>query len=432
MKVEVLIIGGGVAGLSLALKLVKQSISVMVVERDSGFGHIYKGELLQPKTLMIFNQLGLAPVLKPEVNPLQEIITKELNDKNEEMLNVVMSYRKLPTLFQSAAMIPHNRLKELLLKEAIAYDCFHLMQPATFLELKSNHQAIVKKEEETVVISANIIVGADGRGSKIRKSKNVSLKTQKYQHDFLTFSFPSPPNLNHGEMIADETRFLGLFPLPNQRVRTVLLIRPGEYKQFKQEGLQTVYDHYIRLQPKLDGYVQQVKKWKEIQLMMPIRHTVNRYFVDNIIIIGDAAHSVHPMAGEGMNLAIQDADILGELISWMYETNQATEYSLFQWFESVRKERVNYLSWLSHMSAYMYGIQGKGWQQLRVAAIKKLVETELLHVKHMLNISGAGLWPFQALDGLKALTSGKRTLHQKEIERHIFSTSSDYPWQIDK
>ena len=37
----------------------------MVVERDSGFGHIYKGELLQPKTLRIFNQLGLAPVLKP-------------------------------------------------------------------------------------------------------------------------------------------------------------------------------------------------------------------------------------------------------------------------------------------------------------------------------------------------------------------------------
>ncbi len=431
MKTDVLIIGGGVAGLSLALKLAKRNIDVTVVERDKGLGHIYKGELLQPKTLNIFDQLGIASVIHHHAKPLQQIVTKELNRKNVDKLQVIMDYKLLPTPFQSAAMIPHNRLKKLLLAEAKSYDCFHLIQPGIFLELKSSHQAVIKQGDKKIEIRANIMVGAEGRGSKIRKHAGLTLKTQKYNHDFLTFSFPAPPRLNHGEMIADEKRFLGLFPLPEDRVRTVLLIRPGEYKQFKQEGLQSVYDHYIRLQPSLDGYVQQVERWKDIQLMVPVRHTVNRYFDRNIIIIGDAAHSVHPMAGEGMNLAIQDADILGELISWMYETNQSEEYHLFRWFEEVRKKRVDYLSWLSHMSAIMYGFQGRIWQQVRIAAIKRLVGNQSLHAKHMLNVSGAGLWPFQASDGLKAISFGKSTIHHEKIERHFFSKVNDYPWQID-
>ncbi|MET3504120.1 FAD-dependent oxidoreductase [Halalkalibacter oceani] len=423
MKTEVLIIGGGVAGLSLALTLARQRIPVVVVEREEGAGHLYKGELLQPKTLQIFKRLGMLERVKAEMYPLEAIHTREVGRGREELLHVLMDYSVLPE-HAMAAMIPHDRLRELLLKEALTYETVQIVRPAVFLNLQTSYTARIKYQNEIHSITANMIVGAEGRGSKIRKIAGLTFKRQSYNHDFLTFSFACPPELTEGEMIADEQRFLGLFPLPDKRVRSVLQIRPGEYKQLKQAGPQAVHEHYARLEPRLDGYVQTVTDWKEIQLMVPVRQTVSRYFRSNLIVIGDAAHSVHPMAGEGMNLAIQDADILGKLIGWMYQTGKSTDYSLFHWFEDVRKRRVEYVSWLSHLFARMYSPTGRAWQRLRLSAIRALVQNERLHDQQMMNVSGLGLIPFQVKDGLHLFFRGKRTI----LQQHVFTKKDDYPW----
>ncbi|MCM3760756.1 FAD-dependent monooxygenase [Alkalihalobacillus oceani] len=425
MKTEVLIIGGGVAGLSLALKLARRSVPVIVVEREEGAGHLYKGELLQPKTLQIFERLGFLDRLEADMYPLEAVHTREVGRRREELLHVRMDYSVLPE-HAMAAMIPHDRLRELLVKEALACESFQLVRPAVFLDLETSHTARIKYRDELQSISANIIVGADGRGSRIRKKAGITFDIQSYNHDFLTFSFACPPELKEGEMIADEERFLGLFPLPGERVRSVLQIRPGEYKQLKQAGPSAVHEHYLRLEPRLDGYVQTVTEWKEIQLMVPVRETVHRYYRSNLIVIGDAAHSVHPMAGEGMNLAIQDADILGELISWMYQSGKSRDYTWFHWFEDVRKKRVEYISWLSHLFAKMYSPKGRAWQRLRMTAIRSLVNSRSLHDKQMLNISGLGLVPFRAKDGFHLFFRGKR----KVLQQHVFTTKDDYPWQV--
>lgn len=425
MKTEVLIIGGGVAGLSLALKLARRSVPVIVVEREEGAGHLYKGELLQPKTLQIFERMDFLDRLEADMYPLEAVHTREVGRRGEELLHVLMDYSVLPE-HAVASMVPHDRLRELLVKEALTYESFQIVRPAVFLDLQTSHTARIKYRDELHSITANIIVGADGRGSKIRKKAGLTFDIQSYNHDFLTFSFARPPELKEGEMIADEERFLGLFPLPDERVRSVLQIRPGEYKQLKQAGPSAVHEHYIRLEPRLDGYVQSVTDWKEIQLMVPVRETIHRYYRSNLIVIGDAAHSVHPMAGEGMNLAIQDADILGELISWMHQSGKSRDYTLFHWFEDVRKKRVEYISWLSHLFAKMYSPKGRVWQKLRLTAIRSLVNSRSLHDKQMLNISGLGLVPFQAKDGFHLFFRGKR----KVLQQDVFTKKDDYPWQV--
>ncbi|WP_368504235.1 FAD-dependent monooxygenase [Alkalihalophilus sp. As8PL] len=432
MKTDVFIAGGGVAGLSLALRLVKEGVSVIVVERQKGMGNVYKGELLQPKTLCIFEQLGIYPKIAKEIRPLEKIITKELNEKNEPLLEVVMDYTTLQTPINTAAMIPHNCLKEILLEEASKYGEFQLLQPATFLRKQSDHEVIVKQGKEEISIQANLIVGAEGRGSKVRNSVDIPLKKHSYSHQFLTVTFPSPPTLVHGEMIGNHERFLGLFPLPNNEVRSVLLIREGEYKEMKEEGLEAFYRAYKELKPDLEGFVDQVGSWKDIQLMIPVRHTVSHYVEGNVIVIGDAAHSVHPMAGEGMNLAIQDADTLGDLIAWMYQHQLEGDYTQLKWFERVRKERVEYLSWLSHQSALVYNLSGNLSQKLRIKAIKRLANNRRLHDKQMLNIAGVGLWKFGVIDGLSALGLGKRQLSENVINKYLFSKEDDYPWRYNK
>ncbi|WLR52798.1 NAD(P)/FAD-dependent oxidoreductase [Bacillus tianshenii] len=430
VKREVLISGGGIAGLTLALKLVKCDIPVTVIEQQDKPSKMYKGELLQPKSLSIFDLLGLLEQIKEDGMSFYKVNVKELR-KHEGHWRTIgtssLNYQILSSNYNYALMIPHERLKEMIFDELKTYETFEYISPGRFQGFDGT-KAKVRIGNEVQQIDARFYVGAEGRQSPMRNAMNVSMHHTKYNHHFLTVTFPRPEHLQEGEMITTKDRFLGMFPLKNNEVRTVYLIRPQEFKgRDKREMLQEFYERYIDLMPELDGYVQQIRQWRDIQRMIPFAYHVDRYVRRNCVLIGDAAHTVHPMAGEGMNLAIQDADVLGELFCWMYENNKLDEHYL-QWFEDVRKPRAEYVSKLSHQSALMYSFPSRVFQRVRLRGIKKTEEDKKLHLKQMLNISGLGLWPNHLHD--RFIQVGLLPARELEVSErpYIFSTDDDYPW----
>src|SRR5690606_5890999 len=152
-----------------------------------------------------------------------------------------------------------------------------------------------------------------------------------------------------GQIISTYNRFLGLFPLPDNQVRSVYLIPPGDYKELKEKPISHFHKLYTDLAPAVDGYVQQLTDWKKIQLMIPVMYHADSYVKGNKAIIGDASHAVHPMAGEGMNMAIQDADILGELTADMLKEEKKDDSNLM-WYEAVRYKRADHVIQLSHLA----------------------------------------------------------------------------------
>ncbi|MED4127152.1 MULTISPECIES: FAD-dependent oxidoreductase [Shouchella] len=426
MKTQVLIVGGGVAGLTAALKLAKHGINVIVVEKSPHLGHAYKGELIQPKTIQLFERAGIYESFSSAWTTFSTIETSELDVHLKPMLRSSMDYKQLPPPYQYAAMLPHSEIKRLLLKEVKQYKAFTLLQPATFEQLEEN-KAIIKQGKQKTTIAFEFIIGAEGVNSRVREQAGIERKRHVYEHDFLTVSFPAPSGLKHGHLIATKDRFLGLFPLPNGYVRTVYLIRKGEYKTWRKGPLQVFYDHYVSLFPALDGYVQNIKEWKAIQLMVPIRQHANHYVKDNIALIGDAAHSVHPMAGEGMNLAIQGADCLGELLIDLYERRKGNAF--LNQYESVHKKRVKAIMNLSHLGGLAYGKEGKAWQRSRTFALKQLLNNETLLTKYMFNISGLGFWPFSVKDSVTLVKRSKTTKVLNEMEQYQYDVEDDYPWK---
>ncbi|WP_078381340.1 FAD-dependent oxidoreductase [Sutcliffiella halmapala] len=431
MKTNVLVIGGGVGGLTVALKLAKCGIGVTVVEQMKGNPHLYKGELVQPKTLQIFKNIGiLSPVLAEGqvINNIELIDRKNSEMDLEELPKQSMSYNVLPEPFHHALMIPHETLKDLLLKEAMKYPSFQYIQPARFIGF-SNGQAKVKINKEEVFIQADYYVGAEGRRSKIRDVMNLRKKEKTYDHHFLTVTFPRPSSLMEGKLISTDKTFLGLFPLPNNMVRSVYLIPKGTYKSMIAEGLTSLFQKYVDLYPSLDGYVQQIESWKQIQLMIPVQFHVDHYVKNNIALLGDSAHSVHPMAGEGMNLAIQDGDVLGELFCWMYEHN-ALSNDYLSLYEKVRKPRVQHILKLSHLAALAYSRPLRSLVSWRNKVMDQLTSDPVLHSKHMLNISGLGIWKETIID--RAIQTGMVSKRKEDFhldKRHLFTEIDDYPWR---
>ncbi|MFP3422017.1 FAD-dependent monooxygenase, partial [Bacillus sp. SIMBA_161] len=108
-------------------------------------------------------------------------------------------------------------------------------------------------------------------------------------------------------------------------------------------------------------------------LMIPVMYHAASYVKGNKAIIGDAAHAVHPMAGEGMNMAIQDADVLGELAADML-AEKKTDTANLKWYEKVRYRRADHVIQLSHLAALAYSFPYRPVSYLRQRTFERMEE----------------------------------------------------------
>ncbi|WP_027954747.1 FAD-dependent oxidoreductase [Halobacillus kuroshimensis] len=438
MKAEVFIAGGGVGGLALAAKLASRGVHVIIAEQLKKESPAYKGELLQPKTLAILERLGVLDEIEANGHVLDELRFQEVHRRQgqppEEINLTELSYSRVATTYDHSLMVPHEKTKEILRNKGMEFEeYFHYLPGARFLGFE-NGMAKVKQKKEILYIHAGVYIGAEGRSSPTRDAMNVEVKRKDYNHHFLTVTIPRPESFTKGKIITTSSCFLGLFPLPDREVRTVFLIKAGDYKKIKELGLEHLYKAYSELEPELAEGVRAIQDWKTVQLMIPFTYHVDKYYSGNLAILGDAAHTVHPMAGEGMNLAVQDADVLGELLAWCWEEGKSYADHL-HYYEEVRKPRVEFLLNLSHMSALVYSFRYEWWRRFRMKAVQRIFDDDYLHVKQMLNISGLGKWDFTFIDrGIQGnvLPVRKKKVSDQEQQRFLFSEAEDYPWKRSK
>lgn len=430
MKTQVFISGGGIGGLALALKLVQRNVDVVMAERLKAKAPTYKGELLQPKSMQIFEGLGLYDDITERSNEIKILDMLELSSSLQVRDQTFMDYSVLPGKYNAAFMAHHEELKDILLKAASGYKNFRYMSGTSCTGYTDN-KALLKSGNDKFEVEADYFFGAEGRASVTRKHMEIEVKQTMYNHHFLTVSFPRPESFTDGQIISTYNRFLGLFPLPDNQVRSVYLIPEGDYKELKEKPISHFHKLYTDLAPAMEGYVQQLKDWKKIQLMIPVMFHAPSYVKGNKAIIGDAAHAVHPMAGEGMNMAIQDADILGELTADMFQ-NYKRDPDNLAWYEKVRYKRADHVIQLSHLAALAYSYPFKPISFLRQKTFERMEEDPILHFKQMLNVSGLGMWKESVRD--RFIQGGiipvrLRDLPQKSKELRYYTQEDDYPWK---
>ncbi|MDN3450824.1 NAD(P)/FAD-dependent oxidoreductase [Planococcus sp. APC 3906] len=432
MKTDVFISGGGVGGLTLALKLVQRGVDVVVAERLTNKTPVYKGELLQPKSMQIFDRLGLFDAIHSSANEIKVLDMLELSSSLKVRDQSYMDYSVLPGKYDAAYMIHHEELKKVLRDAAAEYENFHYYS-GTACKGFTEKAAILQKGDDKFEVEADYFIGAEGRTSVTRKDMGIEVKQTLYNHHFLTVTFPRAENFRDGKIISTYNRFLGLFPLPDQQVRSVYLIPEGDYQELKKKPISHFHKLYTDLAPAVDGYVQQLKDWKKIQLMIPVMYHAPSYVKGNKVIIGDAAHAVHPMAGEGMNMAIQDADVLGELLADMLEQGDASDDNL-TWYEKVRYRRAEHVIQLSHLAALAYSFPFKTVSYFRQKTFERMEEDSVLHFKQMLNVSGLGMWKENFRDriiqgGFMPVRTTDLKPDMKELK--YYTKNDDYPWKVE-
>jgi 2-polyprenyl-6-methoxyphenol hydroxylase-like FAD-dependent oxidoreductase len=302
------VVGGGPAGIVLALLLARQGVRVVLLEAHDNFDRDFRGDSVHPSTLELIDQLGLMDRLLALPHVPFDDFPVHLPD------GTVASQvkRRLPGRFQATLSMRQSVLLDMLADAAGEYPTFTLRKGARVEQLVEEDGQVrgvrYRGRDGWHEVRAQLVVGADGRFSKIRQLARVSINELSQEVDVLWLRLPKSSN--------DPPRAHGLYP----GERTLLVVgdrgdrwqigfvfAKGAYQQMRDAGLQALRDRIAQTAPWLADRTQALEDWNQTSLLVVQSGRAQRWYRPGLLLIGDAAHVMSPVFGVGINYAIQDA-----------------------------------------------------------------------------------------------------------------------------
>jgi 6-methylpretetramide 4-monooxygenase len=313
---DVIIVGGGMGGLVLALALARMDRTVTIVERQTSLLPIGRGELLQPNGLRILDRLGLSEQLK--TIPAHRAHQFHFHRIGGKRLCTV-DYRMLPPPWNYTLITQPHHLLQLLLQKLKQTGRVHLLTGADFKELlfQDNRPAGIRavKDGRMIELRAPIVIGSDGARSRVREAAGIRSRLHTYREGYLTMVVPRPAGYSDdARYYVGRGEILGLFPVSDGELYLFYMIPAGRQEAIRRQRVETVTAALSRIDPTLAGPLQTVTAWDRVGFMPCLRVRADRWTGDGIALIGDAAHAMNPHVAQGRNQAVEDAIALAEVI----------------------------------------------------------------------------------------------------------------------
>ena len=301
------VVGAGPAGVILSLLLARRNIPVILLEAHDDFDRDFRGDTLHPSAMEIIDQLGLADrLLKLRHSKIHQASFMTPNGPV-----ILADFRRLKTKFPYIAMLPQAQFLEFMTEEAKRYTSFQIVMGASAQELIKEDGQIrgvrYRRDNEWHEVRAPLTVGADGRSSRMRRLGDFEMIKTSPPMDVLWFRLPREADEPEG-VLARFGRghiLIMLDRLDQWQIGYVIL--KGSYQQIHEAGLEALRQSIALMAPELKDRVERLQDWKQIAVLSVESSRVKRWYKPGLLLIGDAAHVMSPVAGVGINYAIQDA-----------------------------------------------------------------------------------------------------------------------------
>ncbi len=311
------IVGAGPAGAVLALLLVRQGIPVMLLEAHTDFDRDFRGNTINPAVLQIMHDLGLGERLLqlPHAKIRQFIV------QTAEGPATFADFTRLKTRYPYVMMLPQVSFLECITAEAQRYPHFQLVMGASAQELVEEDGEVrgvrYRGRDGWHEVRALLMVGADGRFSRIRRLADLELISTAPPLDVLWFYLPRAPE--------DPKEAAAMFRLGRGGLMVLMdhvdcwqvgyIIAKGSYAQLRAAGLPPLRRSIAGLAPELADRVAHLQAWKQFALLAVESSRLRRWYRPGLLLIGDAAHVMSPVGGVGINYAIGDAVAAAQVLA---------------------------------------------------------------------------------------------------------------------
>ncbi len=308
-QVDILIIGGGLTGAALLLALADSGYRTLLVEAKPFSNRLHadfdaRSLALSPASVRILQMLGIWSLLEDYATPIAAIHVSEqhrfgsayLQDDKKEPLGYVVEMQ----------YINHALYKSLPSKQVIA--------PATLIKLNAGEGlATLKTEKEEITIEAKLIVAADGTESSARRLLNLSAESKSYgQHAIVANIGLARPHHQQAYERFTSSGPMALLPMTEQRASLVWCLSPKDATSL----LASSETDFLNALQRAFGYrlgrlvkVGQRVVYPLQQVLMP------KPLIERVVFVGNAAHTLHPVAGQGFNLGLRDIAMLAQCIA---------------------------------------------------------------------------------------------------------------------
>ena len=339
----VIIVGGGMVGLSLALMLARQGIAIRLLEavkypeNASGEPATYhssfdaRNTALSRRTVQIFSELGLWEKLSQHATPILQVNISEQGGFGKARLQ---AHEENVESF--GQVIENAWLGRVLLSEVRANANIELVDGIQVTSLQQDAGKVWvtaqrdgdQQGSEQLEFQSTLLIAADGRDSFCRKALGIGVDEHDYQQvAIVTTVQTSKP---HGQVAFE--RFskngpLALLPLPgitgqqdSYRRSVVWTVEKGSEQQWlgehnAQQFLQALQHTYGNRA----GEFTKTGKRFAYPLSQVLAHS---QVSGRVVLMGNAAHTLHPVAGQGFNLCMRDAHVLTRYLTEQYHTGQ--------------------------------------------------------------------------------------------------------------
>jgi len=322
------IAGGGPAGIMLGLLLARAGVDVIVLEKHADFFRDFRGDTIHPSTMEVLHELGmLDDFLKL---PYQK--AEKIHGNIGDFKFTAADFTHLPVRCKFIAFIPQWDFLAFIAERAKKYPTFHLLLEHEVTDLIREGDRVtgvrVKTKEGAMEVRADLVVGADGRGSCVRDHSGLEVTDFGAPFDVLWM------RVSRDEDDPDQS--LGNFQAGRALVtinrktywQCGFLIPKGMLDKIKQKGLPAFQEEIAQTAPFLRERVHELDNWDKIKLLTVQVNRLKRWHLPGLLCIGDAAHAMSPMGGVGINLAIQDAVAAANLLAKPLREKSVTEKTL--------------------------------------------------------------------------------------------------------
>ena len=314
-RYDMVIVGGGMVGASLAIALARSGLKLALIEAftpgaDSQPSYDDRAIALAYGTRRIFEATGVWPTLAERAEPISDIHVSDRGHFGFTRLNA--ADEGVPAL---GHVVTARELGHVLLERMRHNPDLEVIAPARVTGFEDRgRQVLVEIERDGVLgtLSCGLLVAADGGDSAIREQLDVPVQRWQYgQSAVVTNVTPTQPHCNVAYERFTDTGPVALLPMTGQRCAVVWTVRDEQVDEVLglDDGafltaFQTRFGYRL-------GRFRRVGRRAAYPLsLLRARESVR----GRVVVIGNAAHTLHPIAGQGFNLGIRDVAALAEVV----------------------------------------------------------------------------------------------------------------------
>ncbi len=312
---DFIIIGGSFAGMTTALSLsnVSSDLKIAIVERldilNSDRKRDGRAYAISSASLALFQEIGIYESVQKEAGKIADI---KITDYKSPFFLDFLGYEVDPKNGQLGQIIENYHIHNALRDRILECKNITVFSPNSYEEITFGEVVKVSLDNEKV-ISGKLLLACDGRFSKLRELYQIHTTQKKYNQTAIVFNISHQrphDNIAHEKFLPGGP--LAILPLKDAYQSSVVWISSDKTASVIMSLDEKNFVH--QLTKKMENVLGEISVISEKFSYPLILVEAEKFYHEKMLLIGDAAAGVHPIAGQGFNLAISGIKILCQLV----------------------------------------------------------------------------------------------------------------------